>query len=283
MRLRHWDVASLPAPKMPGLAQLVDQPAHFELRTWIFEHVRWCCPGTVAVCDFWSNSNMDPTNRCSSLRSHESIPVSSSKKQGSLMLQSYIVPSRTWAQGGRCAVLGCRGYIWIHKLENSISAIPGEPFVFKMLWPVAISGVADCWISQSKGKCVKLKECSRGHRWGEARPCASQPYFNLALFVDDNSPFMTSVTPGLTEIALRFHSSKSLLLVCPKSMKQLANRMLGYSTRCHVGLKPTTFTMMLKFKEVETKNKSDTIKTWMSDTGQWGKCMKLSKVIEMEH
>lgn len=66
-----------------------------------------------------------------------------------------------------CCV-GLQGYIWIHKLENSISAIPGEPFVFKMLWPVAISGVADCWISQSERKCIKLKECSQDT--GEERP-----------------------------------------------------------------------------------------------------------------
>ncbi len=130
-------------------------------------------------------------------------------------LSCYKVPSWTWTQGGRCAVLDCSGIFGFIHIENSISAIPGEPFVFKMLWPVAISGVADCWISRREGKCFKLKECSRARRWGEARPCASQPYFNLVLFVDDNSPFMTSVTPGPTEIATAVLFFKELVISLP--------------------------------------------------------------------
>lgn len=44
---------------------------------------------------------------------------------------------------------------------------------------------------------------------------ASQPYFNLALFVDDNGPFMTSVTPGPTEIAIAVPFFKELVISLP--------------------------------------------------------------------
>lgn len=44
---------------------------------------------------------------------------------------------------------------------------------------------------------------------------ASQPYFNLALFVDDNGPFMTSVTPGQTEIAIAVPFFKELVISLP--------------------------------------------------------------------
>lgn len=168
---------------------------------------------TVAVCDLWSNSKYGSKKTLlipEVAWVHTCLIFEKTRIAHATKSHPGLEP-----KGGRCAVLGCSGIFGFIHIENSISAIPSEPFVLKMLWPVAISGAADCWISRSEGKCFKLKECSRAHRWGEARLCASQPYFNLALFVDDNSPFMTSVTPDPTEIATAVLFFKELVISLP--------------------------------------------------------------------
>lgn len=74
-------------------------------------------------------------------------------------------------RGGRCAVLGCSTIFKFVQLQNINPTIPGDPFTLKLSWPMAMSGVPNCQISQREGKCVKLKECRQGYRWGESRPC----------------------------------------------------------------------------------------------------------------
>lgn len=55
---------------------------------------------------------------------------------------------------------------------------------------------------------------------------ASQPYFNLALFVDDNGPFMTSVTPGQTEIAIAVPFFKELVISLPQEHEPVSQQPL---------------------------------------------------------
>lgn len=119
---------------------------------------------TVAVCDPWSNLDTVPRNHCFI---HEVAQVHTCLLfdiQVSLALQIFSPIQDLSLRGGRCAVFGCSGIFRFVQLQNSIPTVPGDPFAFKMLWPVAISGLCDCRISQSEGKCVKLKECRRGYR-----------------------------------------------------------------------------------------------------------------------